>query len=182
MTRLFFACDAHGSVPVQRKMTKVHEAYKCDIVMMCGDLTGKAIVPIVEQKPGVWWSSPYGRKETYKSEKDIERAKQIYEKRGFYWFMTTEPELEELQSDSVKVKALFKELMLQRIKDWISMIEDKVPRNITVVMSPGNDDAYDIDALIKSSDRITFPVERVIDIGSSVRRDTQFVVVVPASA
>ncbi|MFW9957789.1 MAG: phosphoesterase [Candidatus Odinarchaeota archaeon] len=166
MTRIFFACDAHGSVPVQRKMTKVHEAYKCDVVMMCGDLTGKAVVPIVEQKPGVWWSSPWGRKETYKSERDLDRAKQVYEKRGFYWFMTTEAELEELQTESERVKDLFKKLMLQRMKDWIIMIEEKVPPNITIVMSPGNDDAYDIDDLIKSSERITFPLQRVVDIDS----------------
>ncbi|MHA1588688.1 MAG: metallophosphoesterase family protein, partial [Candidatus Thorarchaeota archaeon] len=86
MTRVFFSCDAHGSVPVLRKMARVHEAYKCSVVMMCGDLTGKAIVPIVEEKPGVWWTSPWGKKETYKSLEDVDRAKKAYEKRGFYWF------------------------------------------------------------------------------------------------
>jgi len=79
MTRVFFSCDAHGSVPVLRKMARVHEAYKCSVVMMCGDLTGKAIVPIVEEKPGVWWTSPWGKKETYKSLEEVDRAKKAYE-------------------------------------------------------------------------------------------------------
>ena len=164
MTRIFFSCDAHGSVPVQKKMVRVHEAYKCDIVMMCGDLTGKALVPIVEEKPGLWWSSPYGNKEKYKSEKDLDRAKQIYERRGFYWFMTTEPELEDLQASPEKVTALFKELMLKRMEEWITLIEEKIPSNIMVVVSPGNDDSLDIDNLIQANDRITFPIHQVVDI------------------
>ncbi len=172
MTRIFFACDAHGSVPVQRKMVRVHEAYKCDIVMMCGDLTGKAVVPIVEEKPGLWWSSPWGNKEKYKSEKDLDRAKQIYEKRGFYWFFTTEPELEELQANPEKVTALFRELMLKRMKDWIALIEEKVPSDIMVVVSPGNDDALDIDELIKASDRITFPLNQVVDLDETYQMIT----------
>jgi Icc-related predicted phosphoesterase len=146
-------------------MVRVHEAYKCDIVMMCGDLTGKAVVPIVEEKPGLWWSSPWGSKEKYKSEKDLDRARQIYEKRGFYWFMTTESELEELQESPEKVAALFKELMLKRMKEWIALIEEKVPSNIMVVVSPGNDDSTEIDNLIRASDRITFPLQQVVDIG-----------------
>jgi len=145
-------------------MVRVHEAYKCDIVMMCGDLTGKALVPIVEEKPGLWWSSPYGNKEKYKSEKDLDRAKQIYERRGFYWFMTTEPELEDLQASPEKVTALFKELMLKRMEEWITLIEEKIPSNIMVVVSPGNDDSLDIDNLIQANDRITFPIHQVVDI------------------
>jgi Icc-related predicted phosphoesterase len=145
-------------------MVRVHEAYNCDIVMMCGDLTGKAVVPIVEEKPGLWWSSPWGSKEKYKSEKDLDRAKQIYEKRGFYWFMTTEPELEDLQESPEKVTALFRELMLKRMKEWIALIEEKVPSNIMVVVSPGNDDAPEIDSLIQASDRVTFPLHQVVDI------------------
>ena len=145
-------------------MVRVHEAYNCDIVMVCGDLTGKAVVPIVEEKPGVWWSSPWGSKEKYKSEKDLDRAKQIYEKRGFYWFITTEPELEELQAKPEKVKALFQDLMLKRVKDWIALIEEKVPSDVMVIVSPGNDDAIEIDDLLGTSDRITFPLHKVVDI------------------
>ena len=153
-------------------MVRVHEAYNCDIVMMCGDLTGKAVVPIVEEKPGLWWSSPWGNKEKYKSEKDLERAKQIYEKRGFYWFFTTEPELEELQAKPEKVTALFQELMLKRMKEWIALVEEKVPSDVMIVMSPGNDDALDIDELIKASDRIIFPLHKVVDLDDTYQMIT----------
>jgi len=164
VTRIFFACDAHGSVPVMRKMARVHQTYKCDVVMVCGDLTGKAIVPIVEEKPGQWWSSPFGSKEKYKSSQDLEAAKKAYEKRGFYWFLTTPQELAELQSDSGKVTELFARLMIERMRDWLKLIEENVPENVKVVISPGNDDSQAIDDLIKASNRVVYPIEKVVEI------------------
>lgn len=164
MTRLFFSCDAHGSVPVLRKMAKVHEAYKCDVVMMCGDLTGKALVPIIEEKPGSWWSAPYGKREKYKNQDAVEEAKKAFEKRGFYWFMTTESELAELQSDHKRASDLFSGLMVERMRNWLQFIEETVPPDIKVIVSPGNDDAPVIDDLIRHSTRVMYPLERVIEI------------------
>lgn len=164
MTRIFFSCDAHGSVPVLRKMTKAHEAYKCDVVMMCGDLTGKALAPIIEEKTGQWWSSPHGRVEKYRNESELERAQKAFEKRGFYWFITTPQELEELQNDKERVQGLFDDLMVQRMKDWIQLIEDTVPPEIKVIVSPGNDDHKEIDDLIIASERTVYPIHKVVDI------------------
>lgn len=164
MTRVFFSCDAHGSVPVLRKMARVHEAYKCSVVMMCGDLTGKAIVPIVEEKPGVWWTSPWGKKETYKSLEDVDRAKKAYEKRGFYWYLTTPDELAELQSSPEKVQDIFHEQMISRMRDWLRLVEEKVPDDVKVIISPGNDDDEVIDDLIKASSKVIYPMKTVVDI------------------
>ena len=164
MTRLFFACDAHGSVPVLRKMARVHQMYKCDVVMVCGDLTGKAIVPIVEEKPGQWWSAPFGNKEKYKSAQDLETAKKAYEKRGFYWFQTTPQELTELQSDSRRVSDLFSQLMTERMRDWLRLVEENIPENVKVIISPGNDDAPVIDDLIKASSKAIYPLDTVVQI------------------
>jgi len=145
-------------------MVKVHEAYNCDAVMMCGDLTGKAIVPIVEEKPGLWWSSPWGKKETYKSSEDVDRAKKAYEKRGFYWFLTTPDELAELQSNREKVNELFTQLMMERMRWWLQLAEEKIPGGITIVVCPGNDDSQAIDDLIKASSRIAYPLGAVVNV------------------
>ncbi|MHA2004943.1 MAG: metallophosphoesterase family protein [Candidatus Thorarchaeota archaeon] len=47
---------------------------------------------------------------------------------------------------------------------WINLIEEKVPNDIMVVVSPGNDDSEDIDELIKGSSRITQSIECVVDL------------------
>lgn len=164
MTRIFFACDAHGSVPVLKKMAKASEAYKCEVVMLAGDLTGKALVPIVEEKPGVWWSSPYGNKERYKSPQDLERAKGFYERRGFYTFLTTQTELEELQAKPDKAQELFVRLMVERMRDWLKLVEERIPAGVKVIVNPGNDDNPAIDDLIRASDKVIYPLERVVQV------------------
>ena len=164
MTRIFFACDAHGSVPVFRKMVRVHKTYNCDVVMMCGDLTGKAVVPIVEEKPGLWWSAPWGKKETYKSQDAVEQVKKTYEKRGFYWFMTNPAELADLEANRDKINELFAKLMLERMREWVRLVEETIPANVKVIVSPGNDDASAIDDIIKASSRIVYPIGTVADL------------------
>ena len=164
MTRIFFACDCHGSVPVFRKMLQVHNAYKCSVIMMCGDLTGKAVAPIVQEKENLWWSAPFGKKEVYKSKEQVEQAKKIYEKRGFYCYLTTPDELEKLKNDPQTVTKIFRELMCNRIGEWIEAFEDKIPQNIEVILNPGNDDIPEIDEIIKSSKRVTYPIGKVVEI------------------
>lgn len=164
MTRIFFACDAHGSVPVFRKMVKIHKTYSCDIVMMCGDLTGKAVVPIVEEKQGLWWSAPWGKKETYKSQEALEHVKKAYEKRGFYWFMTNPAELAELEANRAKMNELFAKLMLDRMREVVNLVEESIPPSVKVIVSPGNDDSPAIDDIIRASARIIYPIGTVVEL------------------
>lgn len=164
MPRIFFACDCHGSVPVFKKMLQVHKAYNCNVVMMCGDLTGKAVVPIVQEKEDRWWLAPWGEKQNYKSKDEVEQAKKNFEKRGFYCFFTTPKELEELQANPDKVKEIFRQLMLERFHEWVREIDEKIPSDITMVLSPGNDDSTEIDEIIKSSKKIVYPLGKVVEI------------------
>jgi len=164
VTRIFFACDAHGSVPVFRKMVKVHKTYNCDIVMMCGDLTGKAVVPIVEEKPGLWWSAPWGKKETYKSQEAVDQIKKAYEKRGFYWFLTSPAELADLEADRGKINELFAKLMLDRMREWVQLVDETIPSDVRVVVSPGNDDSWAIDDILRGCRRIIYPIGKVVDL------------------
>jgi len=164
MPRIFFACDCHGSVTVFRKMLQVHSAYNCDIIMMCGDLTGKALVPIIQEGENLWWTAPWGKKEVYKSKEQVEQAKKNFEKRGFYCYFTNPKELEELQANPDKVQKIFHAMMLDRLREWVNEIDEKIPSNVTFILSPGNDDVLEIDEIIKSSEKIVYPIGRVIEI------------------
>ena len=44
--------------------------------------------------------------------------------------------------------------------------------DVMIVMSPGNDDALDIDELIKASDRIVFPLHKVVDLDDTYQMIT----------
>ena len=45
--RIFFATDIHGSDVCWRKFLNAGKFHKADVLIMGGDMTGKAMVPIV---------------------------------------------------------------------------------------------------------------------------------------
>ena len=47
MPKIFFATDLHGSETCWRKFINAAKFYDCDTLICGGDMTGKAIVPIV---------------------------------------------------------------------------------------------------------------------------------------
>ena len=49
MTTLFFATDVHGSDICWKKFISAGKFYGADIIIQGGDMTGKAIVPIIHQ-------------------------------------------------------------------------------------------------------------------------------------
>ena len=50
--KIFFATDIHGSDVCLRKFLNAGKFYGVDAVVMGGDITGKMIVPVVEEGPG----------------------------------------------------------------------------------------------------------------------------------
>ena len=50
--RIFFATDIHGSEVCWRKFLNAGAFHKADVLIMGGDMTGKAMVPIVASATG----------------------------------------------------------------------------------------------------------------------------------
>ena len=49
MTKIFFATDLHGSEVCWKKFLNAAKFYDADVLICGGDMTGKAIVPIVSE-------------------------------------------------------------------------------------------------------------------------------------
>ena len=64
--RIFLAADPHGSQMTWEKMCRAPKVFKADVAMMCGDLTGKAIMPIIQEKEDKWYAQPHGKKKYFK--------------------------------------------------------------------------------------------------------------------
>src|SRR5258708_16159614 len=54
MPRLFFATDVHGSEICWRKFLNAGKFYNADVLILGGDMTGKALVPIQQLPDGTW--------------------------------------------------------------------------------------------------------------------------------
>ena len=50
--KVFFATDIHGSEICWKKFLAAHKFYEADALILGGDMTGKAIVPIIAQGGG----------------------------------------------------------------------------------------------------------------------------------
>ena len=141
--------------------TSVH--YKADVIMLFGDLTGKAIVPIVKRESD-WYSRPFGKTERYFTKEEVEKKIQEIREEGFYAIEMSESQAQECQQDEKKMEALFENVMCETMDRWLSMIEEQVPKGIKVIVSPGNDDHFAIDEVIKKHERVIYPLNKVVDI------------------
>ena len=59
--KMFFASDLHGSNVCFKKFVNSAKFYGVDVLVLGGDLTGKAVIPIAEQEDGTFRRAPAWR-------------------------------------------------------------------------------------------------------------------------
>src|SRR2546422_6208169 len=97
-TRLFYASDVHGSDRCWKKFLQAGKFYKASLLIMGGDLAGKAFVPLVEEGDGRWHVHFQGRDEQLSTEQ-LPETEQAIRDNGMYPFRTTPAELQRLAGD-----------------------------------------------------------------------------------
>jgi len=147
-------------------MIKMSTYHKAKVLMMCGDLTGKAIIPIVKSGKEEWYCSPWGHQERMHSEREVQDMMKKIRNQGYYPYVTTEEELDELKNNRNKVSELFVRLIKESMKRWLNMVETLVPKDVLVIVNPGNDDIPEIDEIIKNNQRVIYPLHQVVDLDS----------------
>ena len=167
MTRIFFSADVHGSELCYRKFVNAGKVYKCDVVILGGDLTGKMIVPIIEQRDGTYYAHYLGEDHILKTEEDVRKFESLVADNGYYTIRVTEEEHEKISSDPEKIKELFSKLVIERLEHWINMAEEHLKNTgIRFYMLPGNDDSLEVDEVIEKSDYVVNPEGKVIELDS----------------
>ena len=162
-TRILFATDMHGSEGVWRKFLNASAMLKVDVAICGGDLTGKMIVPIVEHKNGKY--SYYHLKKTYTIDSsELEKAMKDIKGIGYYPYITTESEYEEMTKNPKKVDEVFHKVMLSTLKDWFDLIPEKLPKETRVIVCPGNDDRFPVDDLVNNHKHVINGEGKVIEI------------------
>jgi Icc-related predicted phosphoesterase len=147
--RIFFVTDLHGSEICWRKFLNAGTFYKADVVILGGDVTGKAMVPIVRRATGSWEAALQDHRETLETESELEEFSKRVMNRGYYPIRVSEEEYRALQTDEDLVDKRFKEVMLEGTERWIAMAEERLAgTGIRVVACPANDDVFEIDDLL----------------------------------
>ena len=162
--RLFFATDVHGSETTFRKWLNAAGHYGADVLLMGGDLTGKMLVPIVEE-PGGGWSARYeGARVEVGDEKALATLERSLRQRGYYTQRMTPEEKGAVQTPE-QVEELFKTRMAEVLQGWVGLADERLdPGKTPAVWMPGNDDLEFIDPYVSSSKAIENGDGRVIEV------------------
>ena len=168
MVRIFFSADVHGNTYVWKKWINATSIYHPDILILAGDLTGKAIVPVYDMGD-YYYAEFVGRK--YKVPKgDDEKLKKVLESienMSYYYKVLTVDEAKKIAADPRKMDELFKELITERMRKWLDLIVERVDlKNVKVIVMPGNDDEKFVDEVIKSYEDkgIIYPLDKIVPI------------------
>jgi len=164
-SRVFFITDVHGSTRCFKKFLNAAKFYDANVLVLGGDITGKVLVPIIEQDDGTFRCSFEGNELCLKNRAEIDGVVAKANDSGFYTKVMTMKEYEETAADPKNVKAAFDRAMVDRVGEWISLAEDRLGKiGVSCYISPGNDDIFGIDPILSSSSYVVNPEGRVVSI------------------
>jgi Icc-related predicted phosphoesterase len=167
MIRLYFATDIHGSEKCWKKLLKAGKFYKANVVVLGGDMTGKAIVPIIKKPDGTYLSMFMEKEWVLRTQEELRKHEEQIQTTGLYIYHTDKEGYEELIADEKKREKLFLELTIQRIRRWIRMADEELKgSNIKYYVCPGNDDRFEIDPFIEESECVENAEGKVIHINN----------------
>src|SRR5712692_11458622 len=152
-TRLYVVSDFHASDPAWRKLLNAvrMNVYKADVVLYAGDLTGKAMVPIIAVGDR-YEATLLGQRRVARTENELAALERDVASLGYYAFKTTKEEVQSLGGNQAKLDALFSREIRSRVADWLELAAERLEgSDVPVVLIPGNDDPYDIDEPLAAS-------------------------------
>ncbi len=151
---LFFASDIHGSERVFRKFLNAAPFYGADALIFGGDITGKALVPIVEVAPGRFRATLFARVHEVEAGTGLDELEDRIRTNGFYPYRTTPEEAAQL-ADPEHLRAVFTKVMTQTAERWVTLADERLRKaGIPALMMPGNDDEPMVKQLLAQGDWI----------------------------
>ncbi|HTZ04501.1 MAG TPA: hypothetical protein VMB53_01975 [Gaiellaceae bacterium] len=163
--RVYFATDVHGSEICWRKFLGAAKHYDAEVLILGGDMTGKALVPIIDDGGGRWHGTLLEVRAEMNGEEEVAAFEDRVIKRGYYPFRTTPDELRALADDEPRWHALFQEKMLGTVEKWMQMADERLGGSgIRVICCPGNDDQFEVDDVIAAAKTVELGEGRVLDL------------------
>lgn len=134
------------------KFLNAAEAYKADIMILGGDLTGKSVVPIATEQDGSFKASFLGQEWNGKNRAEREQLERIVRASGAYPYAATREEISQIFSEKEGQDEVFKRLMTETIKRWGKTAREKLHGRLQIYVTGGNDDPFFIDRMLQESD------------------------------
>jgi uncharacterized protein len=144
-TKLFYACDIHGSEPTYRKFLNAAKFYEVDALVFGGDLMGKLLIPIVRDANGTHRARLQGQDHHILGVEEMAAFKKNLQTLGFYWQEMDPEEYAGYEGNQDRIDTLFDVLAKQRLAEWIALAEERLGgTHVRVFLCGGNDDTDEV--------------------------------------
>ncbi len=166
-SRIFFVTDIHGSDRCFRKFINAAKFYKAQYLILGGDITGKAMIPVVDSGNGTWKADYLGEQKGFTKQKELEEFEKSLGDSGLYTIRVSKNDYEDLESNREKVVAAFYEAMKNSLERWVSLATERLKSTDTkCFISVGNDDDLVVDDVLSriDSENIIFCEEKNVTI------------------
>jgi Icc-related predicted phosphoesterase len=166
LTRLFYAGDVHGSRLCWKKFVNAAAHYPADVLVMGGDLTGKALVPIVREGDGSYSAEVIGERRTARTAEELDQIQRAISINGMYPLIVDPDEARALATDTARRDETFERALLEELRLWVQLADERLAGTGTrAYVIPGNDDPWEVDAVLASGTSVVACDERVEEVG-----------------
>lgn len=166
VTRLFYAGDIHGSRVCWKKFVNAAAHYPADVLVMGGDLTGKALVPIVREGDGSYSARVIGELRIARTAEELDQLQRAISTNGMYPLIVDPEEARALAEDSVRREEVFEQALLDELRLWVELADERLAgTGKCAYVIPGNDDPWSVDEVLAAGSSVVACDETVQSVG-----------------
>ncbi len=166
--RLYVCSDIHASERTWRKFLNAirSNVYRADAAVIAGDLTGKALIPVVGEPGGnEWVATVLGQRRVARGEEELAELERSIADLGYYAVRVSPAEHAAMEADPALVRRAFDEQITRRIRDWMALAAERLEGSgVPVYLMPGNDDDFEIDPILADSPYCRNVNEQVVEL------------------
>jgi uncharacterized protein len=160
----FYASDIHGSELLWRKFINAAGFYGVEVLIMGGDIAGKAVVPILSRNTSFYAPAVTG--EQAFTEDQLPALESRIRDLGLYPYRMTVDQLAAVEKDRGAIDALFLQIMRETLERWIHLAEERLQgKRVRLYVMLGNDDEPALREILASSPLVVDPEDRVVELG-----------------
>jgi Icc-related predicted phosphoesterase len=164
--RIFFATDVHGSDRCFRKFLAAAKVYEANALILGGDVIGKAIVPL--EREGSRYRYRFQGTTAECSQEELAEIRERINFNGLYPWEASPEEARRLHEDPDFGPSVFSQIMVDQIESWCELAAERLPDSVPCIITPGNDDPFVIDDVLRAASRVDCPERELFPVGPVV--------------